>query len=161
MIFEYVNQHLAEFWMTVGFFLLAIEVLFLGMATGVLLFIGLGALATGAFMLVGVLPETWLVGLASTGVSAGIITVILWKPLKRLQGNRAPSRDKSSDLIGYEFILDEDIETLKPGKTRYSGVEWRVEIASGVDVTSISAGQRVTVASVDVGVFRVKPKESG
>lgn len=159
MISDYINQHLAEFWMAVGFFLLAIEVLFLGMATGMLLFIGLGALTTGLLMFVGVLPDTWLVGLASTGVSAGIITILLWKPLKRLQGNRKPSRDKSSDLIGHEFVLNGDVETLKPGITRFSGVDWRVEIAPEAGATSILAGQRVTVVSVDVGVFRVKLKQ--
>lgn len=159
MILEYINQHHAEFWMAIGFFLLAIEVVFLGMATGMLLFIGLGALVTGLMMLAGLLPETWLAGFASMGISSGVITILLWKPLKRLQGNRTPVRDKSSDLIGYEFVLVQDINVLKPGHTRFSGIDWRVEIASEIEegVTSIPAGQRVTVVSVDVGVFRVKP----
>tara|TARA_R110002073_G_scaffold266486_5_gene429762 strand:+ start:125 stop:604 length:480 start_codon:yes stop_codon:yes gene_type:complete len=157
MVIEYINQHHGEFWIAVGFALLAIEVLFLGMATGVLLFAGLGTLATGLMMLAGILPETWLAGCASVGISSGIITILLWQPLKRMQGDRAPSRDKSSDLIGLEFVLTQDIQVLAPGKTRYSGVDWRVEIAAETGVEEIAAGQRVSVVSVDAGVFRVKP----
>lgn len=158
MVLEYINQHHAEFWMAVGFFLLAIEVMFLGMATGMLLFIGLGALVTGLMMLAGLLPETWLIGFASMGLSSGVLTILLWKPLKRLQGSRIPTQDKSSDLIGHEFVLAQDVDILQPGSTRFSGVDWRVEIAPEAEgVTSISAGQRVTLVSVDVGVFRVKP----
>ena len=70
----------------------------------------------------------------------------------------APSEDRSSDLIGLEFVLTQDISISTPGKTRYSGVDWRVEVSSEAEnLASIAAGQRVVVVSVDVGVFRVKP----
>ena len=58
------------------------------MATGVLLFVGLGALATGLMMLAGILPETWLAGFASIGISSAVITALLWQPFKHLQGDR-------------------------------------------------------------------------
>jgi len=158
MVIEYINQHQGEFWIAIGFTILILEIILLGMATGVLLFVGLGALATGLMMLVGILPETWLAGFASIGISSAVITALLWRPFKRLQGDRVPSKDRSSDLIGLEFVLTQDINRSTPGKTRYSGVDWRVEVsieAKGVE--SIAAGQRVVVVSVDVGVFRVKP----
>ncbi len=86
-----------------------------------------------------------------------MITALLWQPLKRLQGDRAPRKYRSSDLIGLEYVLTQDIITSTPGKTRYSGVDWHVEISAEAGVESIAAGQRVAVVSVDVGVFRVKP----
>ena len=157
MIVDYINHHHAEFWIAAGFLLLAIEVLVMGMASGVLLFAGLGALATGILMLAGVLPETWVAGIAGFGISSGVITTLLWKPLRRMQGNRAPGRDTSSDLIGLEFLAEQDITPLQPGAKRYSGIQWRVEIDKDAGADAIHAGQRVVVTSVDVGIFRVKP----
>lgn len=156
MLIEYLHQHQPQFWMTTGFVILIVEVLLLGMATGVLLFTGLGALLTGLLMHLGLLPETWLAGLSSFGISSGIITVVLWQPLKRLQGERKAEKDGSSDLVGLEFVLAQPIDRNSPGKQRYSGIEWRVEISSQSGVTSIAAGKRVVVTSVDVGVFRVQ-----
>lgn len=156
-IISYIDQHQGEFWIAFGFTVLAVEVLFFGMTTIVLMFSGLGALITGLLMLAGVLPATWLAGIAGFGINSAIITTILWKPLRRLQGKRAPVRDKSSDLIGLEFVLEQDVKALQPGKIRYSGISWRVEIDPEAGVDLIAAGQRVIVASVDVGIFRIKP----
>lgn len=157
MILDYINHHHGEFWVAVGFLLLAIEVLVMGMASGVLLFAGLGALATGILIQVGVLPETWVAGVSSLGISSGVITILLWKPLRRIQGNRAPGKDTSSDLIGLEFVAEQDITALTPGSQRYSGIQWRVELDKDAGVEAVRAGERVVVTSVDVGVFRVKP----
>jgi membrane protein implicated in regulation of membrane protease activity len=157
MIIDYINSHHGEFWIALGFLLLIIEVLVMGMASGVLLFAGLGALATGLLMLAGILPTTWLAGVASVGVSSGIITALLWRPLRRLQGGHAPVRDHSSDFIGLEFVLEQEITSRQPGQTRYSGVTWRVELDPDAGVEAIAAGQRVAVTSLDAGIFRVKP----
>jgi membrane protein implicated in regulation of membrane protease activity len=156
VITEYIAGHQSEFWLLLGFAFLVIEVI-TGFTTGVFLFAGLGALTSGALMGFGVLPETWIAGLACTGISCGIITVILWKPLKKLQGNQPVSKDNSSDLIGYEFNIDSEISRSQPGNTSYSGIHWKVEIDHESDVVSIAAGQRVTVTSVEVGLFKVKP----
>lgn len=161
MIIDYINQHQGEFWIAFGFAVLAIEVLFFAMTTIVLIFAGLGSLTTGLMMLAGLLPETWLAGIAGFGINSALITTLLWKPLRHLQGKRAPKRDKSSDLIGLEFILEQDIKTHVPGKIRYSGIDWRVVIDPEAAIESIAAGQRVTVVSVDVGIFRVKPSLEG
>ncbi|HNP26462.1 MAG TPA: NfeD family protein [Nitrosomonas sp.] len=160
MLVEYLNQHQGQFWIACGFTILIFEVIFLGLATGVLLFAGLGALITGLMMQLGILPETWLAGLSSFGISSGIITILLWRPLKRLQGGKAPAKDHSSDLIGLEFVLMQDINLQTAGKTRYSGIDWRVEISSETSIQAMAAGQKVTVTSVDVGVFRVRPSET-
>ena len=155
MIAEYIVSHQAEFWLLFGFTMLVIEVI-TGFTTGVFLFAGLGALTTGALMSFGVLPETWIAGVSCTGISSGIITSLLWKPLKNLQGDRPTEKDNSSDLIGHEFVVESDIAVNKPGSTNYSGISWKVEIDKDAGIDSIEAGQRVSVSSVEVGVFKVK-----
>ena len=127
-----------------------------GFSTGVFLFAGLGALITGMLMSFAVLPETWIAGVACTGISTGVITSLLWKPLKKLQGDRATEKDNSSDLVGHEFVVESDIAVNKPGTTHYSGISWKVEIDKDAGIDTIQAGQRVSVSSVDVGVFKVK-----
>ncbi len=76
--------------------------------------------------------------------------------MKKLQGDRPVEKDNSSDLIGHEFVLENEITVSKPGDTLYSGIPWKVEIDKNAGVDAISVGQRVTVCSVDVGVFKVK-----
>lgn len=155
MIVDYIVAHQAEFWLVVGFALLALEVV-TGFTVGVFLFAGLGALTTGGLMSFGVLPETWIAGISCTGISTGVITALLWKQLKKLQGDRPIEKDNSSDLVGHTFVVESDIAMNKPGSTNYSGISWKVEIDKDAGVDTIEAGQRVTVSSVEVGVFKVK-----
>ncbi|RDH84987.1 MAG: activity regulator of membrane protease YbbK [endosymbiont of Galathealinum brachiosum] len=156
MIAEYIYTHQAEFWIMLGFLMLVIEVS-TGLVTGILLFGGIGAIITGLLMLAGLLNETWQIGIASSAICAAIITFLLWKPLKKMQNADVPEKDNSSDLVGYEFVLQQDINLLTPGSVQYSGINWKVEIHKDAGVEEISAATRVTVCSVDVGKFRVKP----
>ncbi|NOZ52876.1 MAG: NfeD family protein [Gammaproteobacteria bacterium] len=155
---EYFNNHQYAFWFTAGFIMLALEALVLGFAIGIVLFSGLGALLTGALIWLGIVPSSWIAGIASFGLCSVAITAILWKPFKKLQdnNNHISTKDYSSDLIGYSFRLSETITHTRPGNTRYSGITWRVEIEDTANVEEITAGQKVEVYSVDAGVFRVK-----
>ncbi|MGB5677115.1 MAG: NfeD family protein [Gammaproteobacteria bacterium] len=155
MISDYIVSHQTEFWLMFGFIMLALEVV-TGFTTGVFLFGGLGALTTGLLMSFGMLPVTWIAGVSCTGISSGIATLLLWKPLKKLQGDRPAGKDNSSDLVGHEFVVDSDIAINKPGATKYSGITWKVEIDKEAGVDTIEAGQRVSVTSGEVGVFKVK-----
>jgi len=155
MIINYIASHQAEFWLVMGFALLAAEVL-TGFTVGVFLFAGMGALVTGGLMSFGIIAETWVAGISTTGISTGVITALLWKPLKNLQGDRPVEKDNSSDLIGHTFVTENKITTTKPGNTQYSGVSWRVEIDEDAGIDVIEAGKHVTVSSVEVGVFKVK-----
>ena len=154
---EYIQAHQAGFWIAVGFILLALEVLVFGFTTIVMFFAGLGAVTTGLLMKTGIVPHTWIAGIASFGISTGIYSILLWKPLNRIQANSTPQQKQSSDLIGLEFALEQDISLTQTGTTKYSGVTWRVEIDKDADVDTITRGQRVRVSSLDVGIFRVKP----
>ena len=155
---DYIINHQAEFWLACGFIMLALEVV-TGFSTGIFLFGGLGALTTGILMSVGVLPQTWIAGVACTGIGSGVIVLLLWKPLKKLQGNRRAEKDNSSDFVGLEFVLESDISLSTPGVTEYSGLSWKVEIDEDAGIDALAVGQRVSVSSVDVGVFKVRLSE--
>jgi len=156
---EYFDSNQFAFWFTLGFALLVVEALVFGFTSGVLLFSGIGALLTGGLLWSGVLPASWLNGIACFGISSGVSAALLWKPLLKFQNFDVPEKDNSSDMIGRKFRLEQDISLTQPGSTRYSGVDWRVEIDPDGDCDVIVAGTRVVVSSVDAGVFRVRAAE--
>ena len=125
MIIDYFSTHIYAFWFVAGFLLLALEILVFGFSTGVALFLGLASLSTGGLIWFELLPATWTAGIASFSISSVVISALLWKPFKNLEKKGAPvGRDNSSDIIGHEFRLQETISAIKPGKTRFSGIEW-------------------------------------
>jgi membrane protein implicated in regulation of membrane protease activity len=155
---ESLSQNLQAFWLSVGFALLVVDALAFGFSSGALLFAGLGALITGALLWAGLLPAGWTASIACFGIASTTAAVLLWRVLRRLQdGSGEPPRDVSSDLIGYRFRLREAIDLQAPGRMRYSGVDWRVEIDDTAGVERIEAQRQVEVVSVSAGVFRVRP----
>ena len=155
---EYINNNMSGFWIALGFALLAAEVLVFGFSTIIFLFAGLGALISGLLMSAGVIPETWIAGTACFGIATGISSAILWKPLKTMQDKSIPQKKQSSDIIGLEFVLMDDISVTSPGGYRYSGIDWKLEVDSSSDVDTMNKGDRVTVVSVDVGLMRFVKK---
>ena len=156
---EYINNHISGFWIALGFALMAAEVLVFGFTTIIFLFAGLGALTAGLLMMAGVLPETWIAGTACFGIATGIYGVLLWKPLQKMQGAAVPQQEQSSDFDGMEFVLTSDISAETPGKHRYSGIDWKVEVDSDSGVERLNKGDRVVVVSTKVGVFQVAAKQ--
>lgn len=154
---EFLDAHQAEFWIFVGFALLISEVLLLGLSTIILLFFASGALLTGLLMALGILPESWLAGIAAFGLLSAASTALLWRPLRRLQRGDAapPEHDRTSDLIGYEFLLGDDIDRNTPSRVSYSGIDWTVRPDPSTPGEAIAANTRVRVTTVDVGVFWV------
>lgn len=153
---DLVNDNLSGFWFLLGFLLLAIEILAFAFGTGVLLFGGIGALITGALMAAGVLPATWLFGVACCALASVATAILLWWPLKQLQSGAKLGQDRSSDLIGYSFYLDTDLSKRQPSQTRYSGVDWKVLLADASEEEMLMSGTKVTVTAVNAGIFQVE-----
>lgn len=155
---EFFQTHQHALWFSLGFLLLVIELLVFSFSTGFVFFLGLAALLTGGLIWGGLIPHTWLSGVASFGISSVVISVLLYKPLKKMQNNDKPlEKDHSSDMIGLEFRLEQDIDRLKIGSKRYSGIEWKVELDKSVEVDSLPTGTLVKVVAVDVARFWVAP----
>ncbi len=154
---ETITSNQAAAWIGVGFLLLAIEALAFGFSSGVLLFGSLGAILTGVLISFGLVPDTFIMAVACFAVSTALITAILWYPLKRLQSGAELGSDRSSDIIGHTFTLSSDVSGTNHGQQKYSGINWRVELADHVTPQSLSAGTEVKVYAVSVGVFFVEP----
>jgi membrane protein implicated in regulation of membrane protease activity len=135
-----------------GILLLVIEVAVLGFSTFVLFFVGCAALVTAGLLYVGIIPDTWLSAMFSTGVVTALSAALLWKPLKNMQTQVDTTKVKS-DLVGHRFVLVEDVAPGLTPEYHYSGINWKL-IAS----EHLVAGTQVEVTQADVGVFHIKAR---
>jgi membrane protein implicated in regulation of membrane protease activity len=143
-------NNLAESLLILGIFLLVIEVAVFGFSTFVLFFVGCGALVTSALLYVGIIPDTLLAAMFTTGLLTGLSAVLLWKPLKNMQNNVDTTKAKS-DLVGHRFVLVEDVALELIPEYHYSGINWKLKSRE-----NLVAGTQVEVVQVDVGVFHIK-----
>ena len=152
---DFFTANQAAFWLALGFILLAIELIVFGMGSGVLLFGGIGALATGALLWFGIVPDVFIAAVACFALSTAVATAALWYPFKRMQGGAELGNDRSSDIIGHRFVLGDDINETVHAQQKYSGINWRVEPDHELKNKHIKAGTPVKVTAVSVGVFYV------
>lgn len=147
---DWAFNNLAESLLILGIFLLVIEVAVFGFSTFVLFFVGCGALVTSALLYVGIIPDTLLAAMFTTGLLTGLSAVMLWKPLKNMQNNVDTTKAKS-DLVGHRFVLVEDVALELIPEYHYSGINWKLKSRE-----NLVAGTQVEVVQVDVGVFHIK-----
>ena len=149
---DWLTNNLAESLIIVGLALLVFEVVVLGFSTFVLFFVGIAAVITGVLLYIGVLPDSMLSALTSTGVLTALLAIFLWRPLKAMQ-NKVESKKVTSDLVGHSFILNEVVSINHNPVYHYSGIDWRLSSEK-----ELSAGTLVEVIDVAVGKFVVKAK---
>ena len=151
---NWVSNNLPESLIMAGLAFLVIEVVVLGFSTFVLFFVGLAAVVAGGLMTVGVVPDSMLSALFSVGVLTALSAMILWRPLKSMQGN-VESKKVTNDLVGHSFILNDAVSMTKNPVYRYSGIDWNLSSEQ-----ELSAGTLVKVTGVAVGKFIVQAKVS-
>lgn len=149
---NWMSNNLSEILIMAGLALLAIEVMVLGFSTFVLFFVGLAAVVAGGLMTFGILPESMLSALSSVGVLTALLAILLWRPLKSMQGN-VERKKVTSDLVGHSFILEEAVSMTKNPAYSYSGIQWKLSSEQ-----ELSAGTLVEVTGVAVGKFIVQAK---
>ena len=149
---SYLTEHMAQVLIVIGLVLMIIEVAIIGFATFVLFFVGIASVATGMLMMLNIVPETWAVAAAVTGVLTLLIAAVLWAPLKKLQ-TQQDDRRVNHDFNDHEFILDNDVDHQGLTEYAYSGIVWRLKSES-----PISAGTRVHIVRSEVGVLWVTEK---
>ena len=149
---NWISNNLSEILIMAGLALLVIEVVVLGFSTFVLFFVGLAAMAVGGLITVGVVPNSMLSALSSLGVLTAFLAMLLWRPLKSIQGN-VERKKVTSDLVGHTFILNETVSESKNPVYRYSGIDWNLSSQQ-----ELSAGTLVEVTGVTVGTFIVQAK---
>ena len=151
---NWISNNLSESLIMAGLAFLVIEVVVLGFSTFVLFFVGLAAVVAGGLMTVGVVPDSMLSALFSVGVLTALSAMILWRPLKSMQGN-VESKKVTNDLVGHSFILNDAVSMTKNPVYRYSGIDWNLSSEQ-----ELSAGTLVKVTGVAVGKFIVQAKVS-
>ncbi len=135
--------------LAIGLILLIAE-LALGFSTILLLTLGLSFLVTSALMFYGEIEETLLSAILSIAVAEVVLTFLLWRPMKRLQADKAPAAVKS-DWIGTTFELTTSVAPGQPGEQRFAGVSWKVK-----STENLSSGTQVQIVNVEVGVLHVE-----
>ena len=84
-------------WYAIGSLSLVIELGIMGLS-GPLLFFALASVITGTLVHLGVI-DGWQSEILVVGILSAIITLVLWKPLKKMQVSNSKT-DDSSDMIG-------------------------------------------------------------
>lgn len=144
------TENIAEILMVLGIAALIVEVAVLGFATFVLLFLGISLLLTGLAMNIGLLEASLMTALWSNTLLTGVLAVMLWKPLRRMQ-NKVDHKDIDSDFADQSFVLTGDVDMRGETSHSYSGVQWKLKSQQ-----LIPAGTLVKVVKTEVGVMWVE-----
>ena len=144
-------EHLYEALIVLGIVALIIEVAVLGLSSFVLFFLGLSLISSGLMMMAGILPETGMVAMWSNVIITSLLSVVLWKPLRKLQNDRKQPDNIASDFAQDLFVLEQDVHLDGSASRRYSGIEWKLKSHQ-----PLSAGTTVRVVKTEVGVMWVE-----
>ncbi|MBU3003894.1 NfeD family protein [Paraglaciecola arctica] len=147
---DWAFNNLAESLLILGILLLVIEVAVLGFSTFVLFFVGCAAVVSAALLYIGIVPDTLLAAMLSTGIFTALLAVLLWKPLKNMQTQVDTTKAKG-DLVGHSFTLVEDVAPELTPIYRYSGIDWKL-----IATEHLVSGTKVHVVEADVGEFHIK-----
>ncbi|OAN17754.1 hypothetical protein A3K86_02210 [Photobacterium jeanii] len=147
---------LAQLTIIIGLIVLSVEAFVLGLSTIALLAVGVAAVIAGALAWIGVIPETWLSLVSTTGIGAGVLTLLLWKPLKRLQNSKVEPNNVHSDFIGLTFTLTAPLSlNADPVYVKHSGIQWQLLLDPQSEEQTLPQGSQVKVVGVAVGKFTV------
>lgn len=152
-IINYFSEHHAQLFYLIAGISFIIELTVLGMS-GPLLFFAIASVCTGLLIELNVLTS-WPTEFLLVGVLTGIITLLLWKPLKQFQ-NAGGGADTSSDMIGKTVPSSSEI-THSGGHIRFSGIDWNARITSECSESSIANNTPCIIIGVDGNVMLVKP----
>lgn len=132
-------------WLAIGFLLMAAELAF---GAAVLIFCGLGALAVGILLALGiVMPVPWQVALAAV---LALASTLLFRPLVR---RSLSGHDEYSDHVGALVVAETPVEHNAPGTVRHRGTVWQARTVRG---ESLAAGEQGVVTGVEGIEFQVR-----
>lgn len=134
-----------------GLLALIIEVLVFGCSTLVLLFFGIAMLFTSGLIYIGIIDANWLSTITTLSIITLLLTIVLWKPLTKLQ-NKQTTTDVNSDFAVINFELEKNLSPSERYTFNYSGIQWLIK-----SDTTIEKGVMVKVVKKEVGVLWVKP----
>lgn len=151
------QNNLAEITAIVGLVYILLEIWVLGLSTILLFASGVSTIATAFLIYTGLLPASLTTVFIFSGVGAGILTCILWTPLKLMQVNESRDYNIYNEFIGLKFLLTSKFDETHPVALRYSGVSWLLVLAPGHAKSVVDIGDTVKVIGVEAGQFIVVP----
>lgn len=133
-------------WLTLGFLLMALE---LASGAAVLIFCGLGALAVGTLLAVGVpLSLPWQFLLAA---ALSLAATLVLRPLVR--GWLRPAGSGFEDHVGGLVVAETAVDHDTPGIVRHRGTVWQARTVRG---EALAAGEQGIVTGVEGIELRVR-----
>lgn len=151
---EYLLENHDSILYTLAGVMLLLELTVLGMS-GPLLFVAIGCVICGVLVSSGVV-STWEAEVLLVGVISGVAALLLWKPMKSLQGSEKTPQDNSSDMIG-EIVKVSSTVTISDGAIRYSGIDWQARLNREAGTESrVEEGQSVEIVGVNGTTMMVK-----
>lgn len=151
-IFEYLLDHHDKLLFLLAALSLVLELAVIGLS-GPLLFFAIGCAVSGLLVTIGVITS-WELEVLSVGLISASSAVLLWKPLKKLQGSRHV-RDSSSDMIGQIVPVSEEVTALR-GSIRHSGISWQAKLDEDSTEESLQKDTRVVITAVSGNVMIVE-----
>ncbi|MEC6813645.1 NfeD family protein [Photobacterium toruni] len=147
-------SNISQTLMVLGLLALIIEVLILGCSTLVLLFFGIAMLLTSGLIYIGIIEANWISTLSTLAIITLLLTIALWKPLKKLQ-NKPTKTDVNTDFAVITFKLEKDLLPSERYTFNYSGIQWLIK-----STATIEKGVKVKVIKKEVGVLWVEPLDN-
>jgi membrane protein implicated in regulation of membrane protease activity len=135
----------SAFWLALGFLLMAAE---LASGAAVLIFCGLGALAVGLLLALGIpVPGPWQVVLAAT---LALVSTVVFRPLLRRSLARHGGYE---DHVGGRVVAETPIGHDAPGTVRHRGTVWQARTVRG---ESLAAGENGIITGVEGIELRIR-----
>jgi membrane protein implicated in regulation of membrane protease activity len=142
-------ENIESYLLALGLVLMIAELL-LGFSIILLFTLGVSLLITSGLVFLDVFEPSLLNLFIAVSVLDTLLMVLLWKPMKYLQRDKAPQSVKS-DLVGNVIELTQDTGPTHPSTVQYSGVTWKVKCSE-----PLPAGTQVVIEDVEVGSLIVK-----
>ena len=146
-------EHHQFIWYALAGISLVIELGIMGLS-GPLFFFAIASAITGLLVGLGII-DGWAIEVLTVGLLSAVITVIMWKPLKKLQNSRSKT-DESSDMIGLQVTVVDEINYAS-GSIRYSGLNWNARLAEEANVEVIGSNQVCVIVAITGTTMLVKP----
>ena len=152
---QYFLDNHDHLWYLIAGISLIIELSIMGLS-GPLLFFAIASLITGVLVDFSLISG-WQSEIFTIGFLTALTTLVLWKPLKRLQ-NPNSKTDNSSDMVGLQVPVSAEI-TSSSGSIRYSGINWNARLADDAAVDSINESSQCLIVAISGNTMLVKPIE--
>ncbi|MDM7859081.1 NfeD family protein [Alteromonas sp. ASW11-36] len=135
-----------------GLALILLEMLLFRFNSLILFSFGMGGFVSGILADWSLLAnETHYIGICMLLTTA--FSLLIFRPaFKDLRASVDPTR-AASDLVGYRFLLVDDVSDKHKAVHHYSGIAWRLRSKD-----AIKAGTWVEVVRADLGEFTIRPR---